>query len=131
MKIILDKTEAETIFFDSLCNGMGYVSGYGLKLDYSDIDYKEAKEQLISEGKENSICREDVWFKMLQMGGKLTFIDEEYEGEYTRSITIEDVYENINLVDAQTLLDVLNENGDAGHADIIIQTVFYKEVIFG
>jgi len=26
---------------------------------------------------------------------------------------------------------VLNENGDAGHADIIIQTVFYKEVICG
>jgi hypothetical protein len=131
MKIILEKTEAETIFYDSLCNGMDYISGYGLQLDYSVKDYTNAKKELVKEGKEGSICREDVWMKILKMGGKLKFIDDENEGEYTRSITMEDVYENINLVDAQTILDVLNENGDAGHADIIIQTVFYKEVIFG
>jgi hypothetical protein len=130
MKIILEKTEAETIFYDSLCNGMDYISGYGLTFDYSKNDYTKAKAELVKEGKEGSICREDVWMKILKIGGKLTFIDED-EGEYTRSITIEDVYENINLVDAQTILDVLNENGDAGHADIIIQTIFYKEVIFG
>lgn len=131
MKIILEKTEAETIFYDSLCNGMDYISGYGLTFDYSKNDYTKAKAELVKEGKEGSICREDVWMKILQIGGKLTLIDEECEGAYTRSIGMDDVYENINLVDGQTILDVLNENGDAGHADIILQTVFYKEIIFG
>jgi len=131
MKIILEKAEAETLFYDALCNGMGYISGYGLQLDYSVKDYTFAKAELQKEGKEGSICREDVWMKILKMGSKLTFIDDENEGEYTRSITIEDVYENINLVDAQTILNVLNENSDAGHADIILQTVFYKKIIFG
>jgi hypothetical protein len=131
MKIILEKAEAETLFYDALCNGMYYISGYGLQFDYIDKDYAKAKKELIKEGKEGSICREDVWMKILQIGGKLTLIDLECNGEYTRSISMEDVYENINLVDGQTILDVLNENGDAGHADIILQKVFYKEIIFG
>jgi len=131
MKIILEKTEAETLFYDALCNGMYYISGYGLQLDYSDKDYTKAKQELVKEGKEGGICREDVWMKILQIGGKLTLIDVECNGEYTRSIGMDDVYENMNLVDGQTILDVLNENSDAGHADIILQTVFYKEIIFG
>ena len=131
MTTTLEKTEAETLFYDALCNGMYYISGYGLQFDYSDKDYTKAKKELVKEGKEGSICREDVWMKILHIGGKLTLIDVECDGEYTRSIGINDVYENINLVDGQTILDALNENGDAGHADIILQTVFYKEIIFG
>lgn len=130
MKIILEKTEAETLFYDALCNGLYYIDGYGLEFSYDSADYISAREKLTNDGK-TGLCREDVWMEILRIGGKLTLIDHECEGEYTRSIGMDDVYENINLVDGQTLLDVLDENGDAGHADIILQTVFYKEIIFG
>jgi hypothetical protein len=68
--------------------------------------------------------------EMLRIGGKLTLIDHECEGEYTSSITLEDVHERVGMAPAQDVLTMVKEEGDAGTADIILQTVFYKDIIF-
>jgi hypothetical protein len=68
--------------------------------------------------------------EILRMGSKLTLIDHESEGEYTRSIGIEEVHERVSLAPAEDVLAMLREEGDANTADIILQTVFYKDIIF-
>ena len=133
MKIILTPTEAEEIFHSALCNAVstGYMSGYGISLTYDRSQYKDCREHLERVNPDTQHCWEDVLMQILKDGGKLTFEDHENDGEYTRSITMKDVHENINQTPAQTLLNFVNEHDDAGDADLILQTVFYNEILFG
>ena len=133
MKIVLEKQESEKHFHNALCNA-GNMAYYGLVLDYSDKDYKAAKKSLETKQKKGefneTICREDVWMEILRIGGKLTLIDEE-NGVGNKSITLKDVHSRVAKTPLSHLMDAINENDDANTADAIIQTVFYKEVIFG
>jgi hypothetical protein len=131
MEIKLSPQESESYFYNALCNGMDYVTGYGLELSYDPKDYKQAKEDWLKANVESVPCREDIWMQILRNGKQLTMIDHECEGEYTKSITILDIHERVQLTPSDHLLDMHNENDDAITADCIIQTCFYKEVIFG
>ena len=42
-----------------------------------------------------------------------------------------DVHERVQNTDTRHLLDAINEKDDADTADVILQSVFYGEVIFG
>jgi len=42
MTVKLTPTESETIFHNALCNGLGYVEGYGIELDFNKQDYARA-----------------------------------------------------------------------------------------
>lgn len=125
MEIKLEKSESENYFFNAMCNGLGYLGGYGLSLDVKPEDYKKAKEQL------DSPCFEDVLMQVLKDGNKITFVDEECDGEYTKSITLSDVHERVAKTPTNHLMDMINENDDAITADCILQSVIYEEVIFG
>ena len=129
MKIILEKQEAEEIFFNAMCNGLGYVTGYDLELDFNEAEYKAAATKLKESG--TSPCFEDVLMQMLRDGNKITLVDIGCEGEYTRSITLKDVHERVALTPASHLLDMINENDDACTADVVLQTVFFEDIIFG
>ena len=131
MKILLTNEESETMFHNALCSGLSYISGYGLKLDYSKADYTSAREEFIKANPDTAICYEDVLLKMLQMGYKLTLVDEEGDGAYTREIGIVEVHERVMLAPARNIMNILDETDDAEDADIIIQTVFYQDIIFG
>lgn len=131
MKILLEKTESEELFYNSLCNGLGYIGGYGLELTFDDDDYEKAKKTLKRLTPDTTICYEDVLMQVLREGGELTLIDHECEGEYTSKIKMEDVHERVVLTPIRHLTDAINERDDAETADCIIQSVFYKEVIFG
>lgn len=131
MEIKLTPKESEEYFYNALCNGIGYVTSYGLEFDYEESDYKKAKEDWIKSHENESPCREDVWMQILKNGGKLTLIDIECEGEYTKSINIKDIHERVQLTNARHLLAMAHENDDAITADCILQTCFYKEIIFG
>ena len=132
MRIVLTKEESEKHFHNALCNGSN-IAYYGLVLDYSDKDYKSAKKSLETKQKKGefneTICREDVWMEILRIGGKLTLIDEE-EVVGNKSITLKDVHSRVAKTRIDHLVDAINDNDDANTADAIIQTVFYKEVIF-
>lgn len=130
MEIKLKTNESEEYFYNAMCNGLGYISGYGLKLQINKESYQKAKANLLKKDS-SSPCYEDVLIQVLKDGGELKFVDEECDGEYTRSITLKDVHERVQLTPAEHLLDMINENDDATTADVILQTVIYNEVIFG
>jgi hypothetical protein len=133
MTVNLTTQESEEIFYSSLCNavGTGYMSGYGIQLRCDRNQYKDCKEHLerINPGVEQAW--EDILMQILRDGGNLTFEDVECEGEYTRSISMKDVHERVRLAPIEAILNFVKEQDDAGDADLVLQTVFYKEVLFG
>jgi hypothetical protein len=124
MEIRFTQQEAQGIFLDALSNGLGYIGGYGLDLDYKKEDYKKAKDKLTSP------CYEDVLLQILLDGNSLTIIDEEDE-DNINTITIQDVYDRISSTPFDHLSDMINGNDDATTADVILQTIFFNEVIYG
>jgi len=131
MKIILTKKEAEEYFYNALCNSLTYVYGYGLKLKFPNGEYDKAKESLEKKNTGNTICYEDVLMEILRMGMSLKIEDCEDDGTYTRTISIEDVHERVAKTPITHLLAMINEEDDATTADVILQTVFFQDVIFG
>ena len=129
MKIILEKQESEEIFFNAMCNGLGYVTGYDLELDFNDEEYKAAATKLKESG--TSPCFEDVLMQMLRDGNSITLVDIGCEGDYTISITLKDVHERVALTPTSHLMDMINENDDACTADVVLQTVFFEDIVFG
>ncbi len=127
MTATLTEQESLDIFYNSLCNavGTGYMLGHGLEMNYADVDYQTAKAKL---GKP---CYEDVLLQILKDGHALTFTDREGEGEYTRSVTLADVYARMPKVPLENLANFQRELDDANDADIVLQTVFFEGVIFG
>ena len=130
MTVKLTPTESETIFHNALCNGLGYVEGYGIELDFNKQDYARAAT-FLKQGATDTICYEQVLMQILKDGKKLTMIDHECEGEYTRSITIKDVHKRVSQTPIRHLMNMINEDDDAETADVVIQSVFFKDVIFG
>ena len=128
MKITLSKSESEKIFHNSLCNG-SQIAYYGLSIDYDQTDYNKSKKSL--EKANQSLCYEDVWMKMLKDGYSLTIVDSEGEGHYTKSIVLADVHARVELTPTRHLMDAINEQDDGDTADCILQTVFFKDIIFG
>ncbi len=131
MKIILEPQESEKMFHNALCNGLSYISGYGLTLEVDEQDYKAASQKLKSEKPNETIFYEDVLLEVLRMGNTLSMVDEEGEGENNSTIRLSDVHERVPQTPIRFLTDMINENDDAETADVIIQTVFYQDIIFG
>jgi hypothetical protein len=127
MQIILTQEESEKYFHTALCNavGTGYMNSYGIELCYNDEDYEAAKTKL------ESPCFEDVLMQILRDGKTLTLSDIEGNGTNNASITLKEVHERVSLTPIQHLSDLIAENDDAVTADVIIQSVFYKDIIFG
>jgi hypothetical protein len=124
MKIVLTHEESENYFHNALCNGLDYISGYGIDVNYDATAYKVARAKL------DSPCFEDVLLQLLKDGGTLTIVDNE-GGMDEVEITINDVHERVQNTPLNHLLNMINEEDDAETADVILQTVFYNEVVFG
>ena len=69
--------------------------------------------------------------EILKRGGSLTYIDIVGEGEMTSTIMMNNVYERIDNVPKTIIGNFLSENDDVVDADVVLQTVFWNEVIFG
>lgn len=131
MKIILTPQESETMFHTALCNGLSYISGYGLILETDEQDYQAAKQSLKSKNPDQGICYEDVLLEVLRLGKSLTIIDEENDGEMNSTISLSDVHERVAQTPIEHLTNMITENDDAETADVMLQTVFYQDIIFG
>jgi hypothetical protein len=127
MQIILTKEESLEYFHTALCNavGTGYIANHGLQMDYSEDEYRLAKDKIADN------VYEDILIQILKDSGSLTLQDVEGEDAHTKSITIDDVYEKVQLTPPEHLLNMITENDDAETADVLLQTVFYGEIIFG
>ena len=129
MKIMLNESESEEYFYNALCNGLKELCHYnGLLIYYDALEYSRAKEKLLRN--EDVVCFEDVLMEILRSGGKLTILDEE-GGYYTRSIELKDVHERVQKTKPSHLMDMIEERDDAITADVILQSVFFKDIIFG
>ena len=120
MEIKLNKTEAEEFFHTALCNGLHYMSGYGLDLTFEKADYEEARKKL------ESPCYEDVLLQILRDGKCLTMVDEECEGEYTRTVTLADVHARVDKTPLRFLLQMVEENDDAETATLFPYTTLFR-----
>ena len=131
MEIILTNEEALKFFHTALCNIGGIMRGYGLELDFNLSEYNTSKANLCKEkGDGYAPCFEDVLIQMLKDGYSLKMIDIEGDGDNNSEIKIDDVYERLPLVPINWLVEMVQEIDDEDNADVIIQTIFFKEVIF-
>jgi hypothetical protein len=137
MKLLLEKSEKEKFFFNALCNGLHYFNQYGVEVDCDGVDYDNAKKELEenpklaeSWGSGGSVCYEDIFMQVLKMGKTLQVIDHE-ESIDNVSITLEDMYVNIEFTPFDHLNDMLQQQDDAITGDVILQSVFFKDIIFG
>jgi hypothetical protein len=124
MKIQLTHQESESIFFDALCNGLNELCYYDLDVRYDEDAYMEAREKL------ESPCFEDVLMQMLR-DGKYIYLHDLNDEDEVHAINLDKVHENVEKAPLRHLMDAINEDGDATTADVILQTVFLGEVIFG
>tara|TARA_R100000988_G_C3976804_1_gene154634 strand:- start:487 stop:921 length:435 start_codon:yes stop_codon:yes gene_type:complete len=144
MELKLSKKESEEYFYNALCNGLDWLCGMNdLSIHYSKAHYKQAREKLAQKLQDGhgegqwAICFEDVLMQILRDGNPLTIIDLEasVEGEkpsgYTRTIRIKHVHKRVGKTQLNHLLDMVNQQDDAITADVILQQVFFKEIIFG
>ena len=133
MEIKLSKAESEEYFYNALCNalGSGYMRGYGLVLEVDQIEYSAAKDALKLFELTSTPCYEDVLMQVLRDGGTLTFIDEEDEDNSYPPITLTEVHERVSKTPLDHLLDMIKEDDDACTADVILQTVFFNDVVYG
>jgi len=129
MEIKLTHLESENYFYNALCNGLYELGLYGLEFNHDPDQYKLSKSRLKEQNLNESICSEDVLMQMLRDGYTLTIVDSDSEIEYP--ITLTEVHERVQLTPVNHLMDMVNEQDDAITADVILQTVFFKEVIFG
>ena len=130
IEVKLSKEKSEEFFHNALCNGLDYFSSNGVTLDLNEKNYQKAKKTLAENGN-CAPCYEDVMMQMLRNGDTLDFTDEECEGEYSCKLTLKQVHENVTLTPINHLMNMITENDDAETADVIIQTVLYKDIIFG
>jgi hypothetical protein len=124
MTVQLTPQESETHFHNALCNGLGQVRAYGLELEYDSDHYKEARTKL------DNPCFEDVLMQILKDGHSLTLVDEEGDEEDT-IVTLKEVHERVSKTPIRHLVDAIEENDDAETADVILQTVFLNDVVYG
>lgn len=124
----LTEKEMQEIFYNVLCDGLDYCSYFGSVSSCNKEDYATARKNFMMTNL--SVCIEDVLLQILRDGGKLQYIDNEDESMNCQ-ISMQDVYDRISLVPIDTLNDMINGEYDAETCDIILQTILFKEVIFG
>jgi hypothetical protein len=129
MTIQLTTAEAEELFYDAMCNGLNELSYYDLEMDWDEHEYRDARLKLAKAQPTVQQCFEDILMEMLRSGNTLWIVDQNDDERHP--ITLELIHERVQLTPHRHLMDAINEDGDATTADCILQTVIYKEVIFG
>lgn len=130
MKIILEPTEAEQFFWDSLCNGLYELQCYGIEVEPTKSAYQSAKKRLAAKNDDTAVCYEDVLMEILRGGDVLTFVDTE-GGEEPVNVTLAMVHERMNNVPLKWIMQKIEENDDAVTADVILQTILFDEIVYG
>lgn len=125
MTITLTNEESLKYFYNALCNVGNSLRMSGLELDYKEHEYAKSRSKLVDP------CFEDVILQMVKDGYTLTLEDVEGEGENTKSITIQDIFDRVQNMPIRHLSDLVTENDDAITADVLLQQVFFNEIIFG
>jgi hypothetical protein len=68
--------------------------------------------------------------QILKDGHSLTLVDEE-DDEEDAIVTLKEVHERVSKTPIKHLVNAIEENDDAETADVILQTVFLNDVVYG
>jgi hypothetical protein len=126
MEILLSKSEAEDIFFNCLCDNDIHI--HSLQWIFSKQAYESSKRKWMETYQGNTPCYEDVVMQMLKDGGKLGIYDLECEEIFY--VTLDEIHERMYKCPIDRLTNVLNEGYDVEDTDVIIQTIFFGDVIY-
>ena len=134
MKVVLEKEDVYKLMHSAFCNGgLTELAYSGVRMKSVKEHYELAKSLLNKE----SVCREDVWLKVLETKG-VTFVDE--EGDEEIHITLNQALENLqeaidtDLTNSRLdyIMQSLKEDGDDAFTHwYILQMALYKDIIFG
>ena len=119
-----------------LSDGLHYFSGYGFYTDWDKNQYRDAKERLSNQNLDATF--EDILTEMIITGGALSFIDEEGDGEYTKTLTLDAVEkalwkfldEEPNDAFIMGVGRIIEEEYDADDCDNILQHILFGECMF-
>ena len=128
MDFKLNQAEAEEVFFNCLCDNDLYI--HDLEIVSSDKLYERARTNWIKLNDRQFPTIEDVWMQILRDGGKLGLKDWS-RSEQLAVVTLEELQERMSKAPSKNLINVLEGNYDVTDTDVILQTIFYGEVIFG
>lgn len=123
--ILLTPEKSLEYFFRSLCNSLKYLTTYGFQVDFNVEEYKKSKEKL------DSPTYEEVFIQMLKDGYGITVNDIEEDGRHTQTIYLKDVVEKVQKTPFRYLSSMINKDDDGETGDVIIQTIFFGEKLFG
>jgi hypothetical protein len=127
MQVLLSTEEITKVLHTCFCDGGLELLGYcGIKLDYSEEDYKAARKAL-----ENP-CVEDIYIQMLKEKRKVCVIDTENGNEETE-LTLEKATENFKNPEVAEDLVLLVTEGDYDAIPCyrLLQHALYGKVIYG
>jgi hypothetical protein len=128
MEIKLNQAETEEVFFNCLCNNDLYI--YDLEIVTNTKSYNDARDNWIKLNDRQFPCIEDVWMQILKDGGKIGLKD--WSGcEPLAKVTLEELQERMSKAPSKNLINVLEGSYDVNDTDVILQTIFYGDVIFG
>jgi len=130
MEIKLTHTESEMFFYNALCNGLSYIGDYNRELTYNETSYTDAKNRLKKKSPNEGLCYEDVLMEILRGGGTLILEDRD-ENEDSAIITLQEVHDRVATTPLTHLMNMINENDDVETADVILQTVFLQDIVYG
>jgi hypothetical protein len=130
LSIKLMDTFKKEVIFNSLCNGLGELSSYGLELTFNDEDYTEAKKSYYKRNNQNSVaCIEDILMEILNNGKHIAFVDHETDEVFF--LTMELALSNLDKLEVERVIQLIDETDDAETADVVLQTCLFGEIIFG
>lgn len=127
----LEESIIMELFHNALCNIGSYFNDHGIELDYNEDEYERAKENWKAKHPNQKPCIEDVLIQILEDGNELIWNDREGDGDNDCRLTKAMLIENFEFVPRDIIGAYLCENDDAETADSLIQSVLYKEIIFG
>lgn len=128
MDFKLNQAEAEEVFFNCLCDNDLYI--HDLEIVSNSKAYNDARDNWIKLNDRQFPTIEDVWMQILRDGGKLGLKDWS-RSEQLAVVTLEELQERMSKAPSKNLINVLEGNYDVTDTDVILQTIFYGEVIFG
>jgi hypothetical protein len=115
-----------------LCEGLMYMSSYGFRINVNSADYQSARKQIekenIDKGRFVSLCREDVWLRVLENGGAIEFIDREGDDsvKFTLALAKQNYIAKLSELHKH-IKEIKLESYDVTHTDYVAQVLIFGE----
>lgn len=132
MNIQLTNDEKMKIIYECLCTGLPYFRDYGLELNYDQNQYDNARDELKTKSTD-IVCFEDILLEIIKTTSNgITFKDiEGSEPDTILNMALINDDDKWNKIPLNRINQFITENYDAEDADVLMQYLFFGELIYG